>query len=105
MRSCVVSERGLFLVVLLFPFVVYAGPQQKPDRPSIRLSRVGELQLKNLFVRDGAVLNETSLVVAGSTAIDDEKPKALDDYGPNGAIVDLVKRSSRPFTNGHQGYI
>jgi WD40 repeat protein len=80
------------------------SPAQPPgkEKPTIRLTPAGELKIPDLNVRSGAVIAEDSVVLVGtkeSPADPGFDPRTLD---PNGAIVDLTKKTARPFTNGHK---
>ncbi|MDY3557742.1 hypothetical protein R5W23_003007 [Gemmata sp. JC673] len=80
-RSAPVKERQVFPLV--------AGGSVRPD---------------DLSVRDLAIVDENTVVVVGTTFDKDDDTNPI-NLGPNGAIVDLAKKTSRPFTNGHKGCI
>ncbi|MDY3554650.1 WD40 repeat domain-containing protein [Gemmata sp. JC717] len=80
-RSAPVKERQVFLLV--------AGGSVQPD---------------DLSIRDLAIVDENTVVVVGTTFDKDDDTNPI-NLGPNGAIVDLTKKTSRPFTNGHKSCI
>jgi WD40 repeat protein len=73
---------------------------------SLRLSPVGEMRLAELSVEAGAVIDDGTMVLVGTTycdvASDDPNKHDPDRLDPNGAIVDLAKKKSQQFTNGHK---
>jgi WD40 repeat protein len=81
---------------------VGAAPPPK-ERLVLPLAQTGELKVRDLSVEAAAVIDESTVVLVGTKANPDgDEPDTLD---PNGAIVDLSARKSRPFTNGHTARI
>ena len=65
-----------------------------------RAAQAGKMQLADVSIHAAAVIDEANVVVVGTkfNKDGDSNPDTLD---PNGAFVDLAKKTSRPFTNGH----
>jgi WD40 repeat protein len=61
------------------------------------------MKLADLRVEDLAVIDESTAVVVGTK--DGPEDADPDKLGPNGAIIDLTRGTSRPFTNGHTARI
>lgn len=78
------------------------GFARAADDPKLRLTAAGELKVADLGVHVGAVIDEDTVVLVGTTAPPEDPnidPKTL---AANGAIVDLAGKKARPFTNGHK---
>ncbi len=103
-------KRALFfstLVVVLPAFAAINLAQSAPapkDKPTIRLVQTGKVKLDDLVIDDIAVIDDNTVVVVGRKG-DVEDVMALDRGDPRGAIVDLAKKSARPFTNEHKARI
>jgi hypothetical protein len=81
-----------------------AQPSAEPGHvPGFRFAHGGEVKIDDLQVYGAAVMDEKTLVFVGTRAgPEDADPDTLD---PNGAILDLVTKKARPFTNGHTARI
>jgi WD40 repeat protein len=97
---------GSGIVLALLPVLFNIAAQTAPllkEKPTIALAQAGELKVDDIYVEDGAVIDEVSVVLVGSKAGSDEiLPRERD---ANGTIVDLAKKDARPFTNGHRACI
>jgi WD40 repeat protein len=95
------------LVVVLLSLAAVNLVQSEPakDKPKIRLVQAGKLKLDDLVVADAAVIDENTVVIVGRKGDIEDLPLVVDQKDPNGAIIDLVKKSARPFTNGHKARI
>jgi WD40 repeat protein len=101
LRPCIVAA---FVLALLS--ALPGSPAQPPgkDKPTIRLTRAGEMKLDDVSVEDGAVIDESTVVVVGTT-LNKDAEEDPDKLGSNGAIVNLARRSAEKFTNGHTARI
>ena len=73
------------------------------EKPALRLIPAGEVKIGDFRLEDGAVIDETAVLVVGTK--DGPEEADPDKLDPNGAIVDLVKKTSEPFSNGHKARI
>lgn len=73
------------------------------DKPTLRVSPAGEIKLADLRAEDAALIDENTVVLVGTKP--DEEVADPNRFVPRGAIVDLAKKTSRPFTNGHTAWI
>ena len=73
--------------------------------PAIRVKLVGEMRIPDLAIEDAAILDESKVVAVGT--VDEAKGgiEEPDKREPNGAILDLDKKTHRPFDNGHKSRI
>jgi len=95
----------LFLVLVATLPTTFARPAPPAkDRPEFNAVLAGKMQLADISIEAVAVIDETNVVVVGTTfnKDGDANPNTLD---PNGAFVNLAKKTSQPFTNGHKAGI
>ncbi|HEY7329378.1 MAG TPA: hypothetical protein VH592_17180 [Gemmataceae bacterium] len=98
----------LFLAFVL-PFVTLAVLTSAPaptDR--IPLTPAGKVKVDNLVVNDAALIDENRVVIVGRTgSVKDDGPDVPDpnEGVPNGAIIDLPKKSVQHFANQHTAQI
>jgi WD40 repeat protein len=81
-----------------------ARPAGAPDKKAtLRLAPAGNVRIDDLWVYDAVPVDDTTLVLVGTRAgAEDADPNTL---APNGAMLDLATKKSRPFTNGHTARI
>lgn len=89
---------GILVVALAWQPAISA-PVPK-ESPTLRLKLTGEIKLKDQTIDEAAVIDETSVVVVGTVRDSEESPEP-DTLDPQGAILDLTKKTQQPFTNGH----
>ncbi len=92
---------GTVIAAALVPLLAFS-PVPK-DKPPIRLAPGGDMKIDDLRVEDAAVIDENRIVLVGSkSGPEDAHPDTLD---VNGVILDLAKKSTQTFTNGHKARI
>jgi WD40 repeat protein len=105
-RSHLFAGIAPVLAVAVLPALCSNSARSDPvpkDKPAIRLTLAGEMKLAELRVEDAAVIDDNTVVLVGTkNGPEDADPDKLD---PNGAIVDLIRKKARPFTNGHKARI
>lgn len=81
-----------------------AWPSPEPGgEPKLRLVWGGKIQIDDLWVQDAAMIDDQKMVLVGTKAgAEEDDPNKLE---PNGAILDLATKKTRPFTNGHTARI
>ena len=88
--------------LVALPGAVHSAPVK--ERQVFPLVVGGSVRPGDLSIRDLAIVDENTVVVVGTT-LDKDDGTSPDDLGLNGAIVDLARKTSRPFTNGHKSCI
>ncbi len=73
--------------------------------PAIRVKLVGAMQIPDLAIEDAAILDESKVVAVGTLSEEKGGIEEPDRREPSGAILDLVKKTHRPFDNGHKSRI
>lgn len=89
-----------FLFTVALP--VSSAPIPKGP-PALAVKFAGEQTVPGVWIGAVAFIDETKLVAVGSKA--GEEDSEPDKLAPHGAILDLVKKSHAPFTNGHTARI
>ncbi|HEY7329377.1 MAG TPA: hypothetical protein VH592_17175 [Gemmataceae bacterium] len=90
---------------LLFAFAVVVVPLEvltsaPAPRDKIHLAPAGKVKVDNLVVNDAALIDEYRVVIVGRTgSVEDDV--AMFEGVPNGAIIDLAKKSAQHFANRH----
>lgn len=85
----------------------HAAPLPK-ELPRIRVKLAGEMKIPDLAIEHAAIIGEAKLVVVGTKAhpvVEEPDFVDSDKLNPNGAILDLDKKSHRSFTNDHTARI
>ncbi len=73
---------------------------QTAGGPDLRIRSAGRTALDDFRVRDGAVADDATVVLVGSTAGPEDATDR--DLRPNGWVLDLTRKTPRRrFTNGH----
>ena len=98
------------LLAALLPSLPESPAQPTPapkGAPPLRLVQAGEVKVTGLLKEGAAVIDEDTVVLVGTkwNGGEDDLDRAFQADEPNGAIVDLSKKTSRPFTNGHTNSI
>jgi WD40 repeat protein len=90
---------------VLVPLAVLTSAPAPKDK--ISLAPAGKLKVDKLVVNDAALIDENRVVIVGrqGDAEDYENVPGMNDGVPNGAIIDLAKKSAQPFTNQHMTQI
>ncbi len=93
-----------FAFALVFvPLAVLTSAPAPTDQ--LRLAPAGKIKVDNLGVNDACLIDDNLLVLVGRTGDFDPSKDAPKKAKPNGAIIDLTKKSVQSFTNGHKTQI
>lgn len=90
---------GCILAVTVIGGPGVSQPAEKSGA-GFRATDPGRMQLHDIAIRDGAVVDDNTVVVVGAT----DGPEGADDadLAPNGWVLDLTRRAPpQRFTNGH----
>ncbi len=106
-RTCILTWTLSFTfaaaVLLLGQVPATSAPVPK-EVPAFRLKAVGDMTVPETVVKSAAFVDDGRVVVVGtkgSDGLEDDFDKAE----PNGAILDLAKKTCVRFTNGHTSHI
>ncbi len=91
-----------FAFALVFlPLAVLTSAPAPTDK--LHLAPGGTVKVDNVVVNDAALIDENRVVIVGRTgnAEDIENAPAMNEGVPNGAIIDLAKKSAQHFANQH----
>jgi len=92
---------GLVVLGVCVVGSVLAAPLPKAG-PGLTVKLAGEIKLPKVFIHAAAFLTGEKLVVVGTVPFRDDDPDVRPfALAPNGAILDLAKKTHVPFTNEH----
>ena len=92
------SMLGLVAIAMIVPRA-QSVPLPK-ESPTLALKFAGEMKIDDQTIDSAAIIDEGAVVVVGANR-DADEAREPDKPEPKGAILDLTKKTQKPFTNGH----